>query len=90
MEKSYKAFHLALESGLASGNPVASYREICKKLKVSPADLDELLMDELGMNGDEVVEMYRSGFGQHSGQADEVFHPQSLRPQVKDGVGEDS
>lgn len=90
IEKSYKAFHLTLESGLASGNPAASFREVCRKLKVSPADLEEIIMDELGMSGEEVVAMYRSGFGQQSGQPHEIFNAQSFRPQVKNGVGKDS
>lgn len=81
LEKKYKAFALALEN--RSADREDSYREICGRLKVSPLDLDEILYEELGMGGEEIVGIYRSGFGKHSGQAHEFLNPQLFRPEVE-------
>jgi hypothetical protein len=36
-----------------------SYFDICTSLRVSPADLDEILQDELGMNGNEILQSFQ-------------------------------
>lgn len=83
-EKSYKAFSLALEAEIPPGrNSAQVYREICRKLRVSPSDLDEILLEEVGMAGEDIVEVYRSGFGEHKGQPHEIFNSQSFRPKVE-------
>lgn len=83
LEKIYKAFSLALEEELSSGNPKLGYRSICGRLKVSPVDLDEILNDELGMGGDEIVELFRSGFGKKDGQTDKIFDTKFLRTKIE-------
>lgn len=40
-------------------NPDVSFHTICRSLSVSPSSLDEILLQELGMNGDELVDFYR-------------------------------
>ena len=40
-------------------NPDVSFRTICRRLSVSPSSLDEILLRELGVSGDELVDFYR-------------------------------
>ncbi len=40
-------------------NPDLDFRTICRFLHVSPASLNEVLMDELGMDGREVLDKLR-------------------------------
>ncbi len=40
-------------------NPDITFRDICRRLFVSPSSLDEILLDEIGMNGDELIDFYR-------------------------------
>ena len=50
-------------SGLMDGSLLAdnekSFCEICKKLNVSPVSLDEILVRELGMNGQEILKCFQ-------------------------------
>ena len=46
--------HLMLEARVYR-NPSLRFNAICRYLKVSPADLDELLESELGMSGEEFM-----------------------------------
>ena len=36
-----------------------NYADICRALHVCPADLDEILMDELGMKGPEILQSFQ-------------------------------
>jgi len=36
---------------------VMSYRLICRRLHVAPADLDEILEEELGVSGEELLRL---------------------------------
>ena len=36
-----------------------SYFNICASMRVPPADLDEILQDELGMNGNEILQSFQ-------------------------------
>lgn len=40
-------------------DPDVSFHTICRRLAVSPSSLDEILIQELGMSGDELVDSYR-------------------------------
>lgn len=40
-------------------DPDICYTDICASLRVSPADLDEILLDELGMNGNEILQSFQ-------------------------------
>ena len=42
------------------------YRRICSIVGVRPGALDKILMKELGMKGEELVDIYREGDGKHS------------------------
>lgn len=46
--------HLMLEARVYR-NPYVRFDTICRFLRVSPADLDELLESELGMSGEEFM-----------------------------------
>lgn len=36
-----------------------AYADICSSLHVCPADLEEILYDELGMNGNEILQSFQ-------------------------------
>lgn len=36
-----------------------AYADICSSLHVCPSDLDEILYDELGMNGNEILQSFQ-------------------------------
>lgn len=40
-------------------DPDITYSDICAALRVCPADLDEILQDELGMNGNEILQSFQ-------------------------------
>lgn len=53
MKEKYAAFaELALTTDM-------DYRSICRKVKVSPVDMNEHLLDELGMDGETLLEEAR-------------------------------
>lgn len=47
-----------LDAGLGD-NPSVSYREICRRARVSPVSMDEILLDELGMDGNDLLDRFR-------------------------------
>lgn len=49
--------YLRFASLLQSGS-FSSYEAICRALRVCPDDLDELLLDELGYDGQQVFNYY--------------------------------
>lgn len=57
--KNFERFAQLLESGAFKTNPYLSFETVCRCLKVSPSDLNELLIRELGMNGNEIIAAYR-------------------------------
>ena len=55
----YSRFADFLESGdFRASDDNLSFEQVCRKLHVSPFCLDEILMDELGMTGQEIMEVY--------------------------------
>ena len=57
--KTYAVFaHLLLQARVYR-NPYLKFDTVCRFLKVSPADLDELLESELGMRGEEILDNCR-------------------------------
>ena len=36
-----------------------TFRDICRRMHVSPVDMDEILLNELGMDGESVLASYR-------------------------------
>lgn len=56
IEKKYDEFANMLNSGkLPAGK---DFRENCKRLRVSAASLDEIIMEELGKSGQEIMDEY--------------------------------
>lgn len=49
--KKYVEFARLYCAGLAGSD----YRSLCRRLRVSPADLDEVLVEELGAGGEEIL-----------------------------------
>ena len=58
MDKAYALFGQWLEQGPKPGEPVPTFRELCRELRVSPVDLDEVVFRETGMHGDEIIVVY--------------------------------
>lgn len=54
MGKVYERFGARLMAGNIKGNPDEEFCTFCKREKVSPAGLNALLMEELGMSGPEI------------------------------------
>ena len=52
-EKNYNEFENLLRTGGAE-----SYEALCRKIKVHPDDLDEVLLRELGYTGEQVFDEY--------------------------------
>jgi len=59
MEDIYARFALMLDDPGHEGCGW-DYRRMCRKLGVAPASLDEVLEEELGMSGNELLESLRS------------------------------
>lgn len=59
LTKNYERFALLLENGIAKKNPSIDFQTICRCLGVAPSDLDEILREETGFGGDEILERYR-------------------------------
>ena len=57
--KTYKRFsRLLIEEGLSEDESV-NFREICRRARVSPVDMNEILMEELGVDGETMLERMR-------------------------------
>ena len=66
--KTYGRFAGLLDGSRILENPFVRFRDVCRFLRVSPASLDEILMDELGMTGAELMESRRKSLrGSESG-----------------------
>lgn len=57
--KNFERFAQLLDSGAFKTNPHLSFETVCRCLKVSPSDLNELLIQEIGMDGNEIIAAYR-------------------------------
>lgn len=60
MKKIYERFGVLMESDEVLSRPGIDFRLVCRMLRVSPPDLDEVVRKELGMSGEEVVGKCRS------------------------------
>lgn len=56
----YSRLMSILEEGGPAGDGPCDYCDLCARIGVVPAELDDLLLRELGMRGDELVQTYRS------------------------------
>lgn len=59
MEK-YRLFNECIEDLTAAGSPLPSFEEICGRIGVSPRLLENLLFEELGVSGEELLSSYRN------------------------------
>ena len=85
IRRSYQKFAATLDKYAGEGADV-SFGEICREVRVSPSDMGELLVSELGMGGDELVALILSGSRNHQSKFHEIFNPKPFRPEVEDGV----
>ncbi|MGN0202220.1 MAG: hypothetical protein ACI399_04870 [Candidatus Cryptobacteroides sp.] len=58
-EKDYAAFEHAMNIDAAYRDNSLDYSGICSLLGLDPAPLEDLLKEELGFTGDEIVSFYR-------------------------------
>jgi len=57
--KTFALFGQMLEKEHVHFNRELEFGDICRMLKVSPADLNEILLEETGFSGEEILENYR-------------------------------
>ncbi len=57
--KNFERFAHLMENGAAVINPYLNFETVCRVLKESPSDLNDLLLEELGYSGDEIIASYR-------------------------------
>ena len=55
----YSNFSRMLLRDRVCEDPDITYSDICAALRVCPADLNEILQDELGMNGNEILQSFQ-------------------------------
>ena len=85
IRRSYQKFATTLDKYAGEGVDI-SFGEICREVRISPSDMGELLFSELGMGGDELVDLILSGSHDHQCEFHEVFNPKPFRPKVEDRV----
>ncbi|MCQ2176928.1 MAG: hypothetical protein MJY41_03190 [Bacteroidales bacterium] len=56
----YSRFERLVSSLAASGNLDTDFRGVCRILGVSPYSLEEVIENQLGLTGDEIMDIYRS------------------------------
>ncbi len=56
-----KAFE-SFTSCLSSGGGGLSFRDICRRIGIAPADMDEILIEETGLDGESVVAAFFDSF----------------------------
>lgn len=59
MMKTFERFSQLIENGVAKHNPYLKFETVCRIMKVSAEAFDELLLDELGMSGNQIIETSR-------------------------------
>lgn len=67
IQKSYGQLVSSLCSGTSPDGRVPSFTDICRKLRMPPSVLDELLLRELGMTGCELAASLRSASEREDG-----------------------
>lgn len=59
ISSTYLRFERLMDNEKVYRNPDITFRSICRRLAISPSSLEEILLRELGMSGDELVDFYR-------------------------------
>lgn len=55
----YSDFSRMIVDDLIFEDDTVNFTDICASLRICPADLNEILQDELGMNGDEILQSFQ-------------------------------
>ena len=63
LRKKYGLFAGLMDEGRVYENPLLKFGDICRMIGVSPASLDDLLREELGLGGEELLASRRSACG---------------------------
>ena len=61
--KIYDVFRVMLTEDKIYEDPTIGYTDICRELEVNPADLDAVLITELGYTGEGIIAEYRKERG---------------------------
>lgn len=56
----YSHFAELITDGRILEDPDLDFKDICSYLRISPFSLDEILVEELGVDGESLVEEFRS------------------------------
>ena len=59
IENTYSEFSRMLLDDRIYEDPTITFQDICTSLGVSPSDLDEILIKEIGMNGPEILQSFQ-------------------------------
>jgi len=59
IETTYSEFSRMLLDDRIYEDLTISFTDICASLRVSPSDLDEILIKEIGMNGPEILQSFQ-------------------------------
>ena len=59
IETAYSEFSRMLLDDRIYEDPSITFADICSSLRVSPSDLDEKLLKEIGMNGPEILQSFQ-------------------------------
>ena len=59
MKKRYERFGKLLEEERIFEEPALTFSEICRRMGVSPDELDACIFAETGLCGEEVLQVYR-------------------------------
>lgn len=55
----YERLWRLLSGSEGNGGKPDSFSAACRRLRVSPYDLEEVLLNELGMTGEEIISIYK-------------------------------
>ena len=58
IDKAYARFGHSLENAASEGAVPASFHDLCRRIGASPADLGEVLENELGMSPYDILDSY--------------------------------
>lgn len=57
LQDKFEKFLALYAASVEEGRELPDYSLICRSLRVSPADLDEILEEELGVTGEELLRL---------------------------------
>ena len=72
-EKLLERFERRLSEVSESSGHVHSFNDICTSAGVSPADIEEILLEELGEDGEGIVNLYFGNVGHYFGNKSKFY-----------------